>query len=219
LGFSLFHALAGGFLFVVSFPVFYYGTIGYVDPAVYPVLTGGLLAIYTGRWKSLLLLLLAGSMIKETVILLLPVAVAYLIVNRRPWIKFLAAALLAYGIPVLVVRSIFIELGQELWIPNIDTVLFNLRHRALFSLILTFGIPGLGMLIFFYNFSRFRAFVSESLYIPVITGGVCVLLLVFYSIIAAYADGRFLWPMTLFNIPFALIAFFHRSKNFNIISR
>ncbi len=212
-GFSFRHSIIGGYLFVVSFPVFYYGTVGYLDPCVLPVLTFGLLLIYTNRFNSLGILIFAGVFIKETVLILIPVALVYLMVQKKPVKKYLIILLLAYIIPNVFLRILFLDVGHGLWHPNMPSFADNFRLRTLLSWTLTLGLPGLGAVFFILHYSVTKRLFSKKVYYPVYAGGLFVLMITAYSFISVYTDGRFLWPLTVFTIPLTLAAVFYRDNN------
>jgi 4-amino-4-deoxy-L-arabinose transferase-like glycosyltransferase len=209
IGFSLRYAILASFMFVVSFPTFYYGTIGMVDPVLILFLTMGLYFSLKRQWAQLLLTVTLGCLVKETMIVLIPVSVTCLILNREPWKLKSALLLVAYLGPLLATRLIFRGLvGTNYLQISFESFLSNLRLRALLSVTLTFGIPGL--LSLFFLFRRWVVFDGAyepaplSILIPLAEGLLLSVILCLYSMFSAHTDGRFIWTSYPFSIPLAL---------------
>lgn len=201
--------LLGCALFVFSFPTFYYGAIGYVDPVLIGLLTVGTLAVLKERWALLAVVLLAGIAAKETILLLLPVAAAAMHFRggrREHKLALLGITVLAIAM-IGALRSTAPFGGSYIWLPSAERLFDNLsRPRAWLSFALTFGIPGVLSLYVI----RFRGADWFAAHRPAIrTLGVGLLLsfgLFAFSLLSAYADGRFIWPSYPFTIPLAMLA-------------
>jgi len=204
LGFCFNYALCGSFMFTISFPVFYYGTVGCIDPVIICLLTIGTYLIYRSSWPLLVALVTAGGLAKEIIVLLIPVALAYLWVNKREWKLKTLILCIGFVIPIVVVRKIFIETGEFYWIPSLDTFASNIRLRAILSILLTLGIPGLLALGAVVHYRDFKPRLNGTVVVPLLIGILFTLFLVIYSMLTAYTDGRFIWPMVIYTIPFAL---------------
>ncbi|MBU1469745.1 MAG: hypothetical protein ABIK83_10080 [Candidatus Zixiibacteriota bacterium] len=204
LGFDFGLSLIGCFLYAVSFPVFYMSTTGYLEACSMCLLATGTYLVFCRRWLFLLLTLVAGLFVKEVVVLLIPIAVVYLWINKSGWKTLLIWSIVFVGAFVFVTAMMKEMFGHYIWIPNVETLLFNLRPRALFSLGLSFGLPGVLAVIFFLRYRRLSARIGSGILLPIFTGILFTLLLVVYSMVTAYADGRYIWPAVVFTIPLSL---------------
>jgi len=204
LRFSFRYALGGCFMFSVSFQTFYYSTIGGVDPVFICFLVLGSYFIFTERWWHLTLVLLLGALAKEVIVLLIPLALVFLWKNERPYKAKLAIFLLAYLLPILLLRYLFRETGYYNWFPSIEMLAKNIRPRALLSVVLTFGLPGFLSLGFAWYYKELRKLTDERLIIPLLSGIFFTILLTLYSAVTAHTDGRFVWPMVVYSIPLSL---------------
>ncbi len=241
IGYGFRAAVAGDVLFVFSFPVFYYGTVGLVDPVWLAVLSAGLFCLYRRYWVGLCVVIAMGALIRETTLVLVVVAMAYLWVSRPSrWVLIMLLVALAYILPTLGIRLAFRDLPHYAWSPSWGYLRQNLRLRALAAMALSFGIPGLMTLVwliqrmtgplpagrrllqvlralccqgFCFSFdtvngdrgTRPRSLASSpSVCIPMFVGIVCAFGLTAFAFVAAYADGRFLWAVSIFGMPFTL---------------
>jgi len=204
LGFNFWYALLGCYLFTISFPTFYYSTVGGLDPGLMFLLTLGTYLIYRESWSYLALTLAVGSLVKESVVLLIPVCLSFLWVKQKRWKLKILFLLLAYLLPSFLIHSIFRSEGSYLWFPKIEYILGNIRIRALLGLLLSFGLPGVLSLLFFYSFRKFKKLIPKEFYLPMIVGILFSFLLALFSFLTAYLSGRFLWPMSIYSIPLSL---------------
>lgn len=207
IGFDFGLAIVGCFMYAVSFPVFYMSTTGYLEACAMCMLAAGLYAIFRGNWIAAAVVIAAGVFVKETIALLIPVAIVYLWMTEQNLRRILPIAMLqiaAFVISTIAIKWIFRDAGDFYWMPSVSTLIDNLRFRALASLLLSFGIPGMISIVFAAKWRRMSRTVDRQLLVPILAGIVFTLLLVFYSMVTAYTDGRFIWPMTLFTIPLSL---------------
>ncbi len=207
LGFGFRYGLIGCFIYAVSFPVFYMSTTGYLDACAMCMLVIGAFFIFRGKWLLLAVTIAVGVLVKEVIALLIPVAIAYLITIGSSRTRLLVRSLLlilAFVVPMAILKVLFKGTGDFYWIPNLPTLLDNLRVRALLSLLLSFGLPGLLSILFAVRYRRMVGCVERRFLLPLVTGILFTSLLVVYSMLTAYTDGRFIWPMTIFNIPLSL---------------
>jgi hypothetical protein len=202
----------GGLLFAASFPTFYYGAIGFVDPAVLLTLTGMALAAIGGRPLAFTIWFVAGVLVKETnaVMAALPGvwawargeprrSLARAAIARVAPLALLALALVA-GIRML---APFPEPGW-LWRPSAAAVLENFsRPRALLSLVLTLGLPAAAGIAALATGRAARALSPWHLRFFLAASGLAAALYL-YSLTAAYADGRVIWGAYPFLIPVAV---------------
>jgi hypothetical protein len=196
-------------LFVVSFPTFYYGTIGNIDPVLICLLAAGVFCILDNRWIVFAAVLVAGAFVKETIVLLIPMLAAYTFFGKklrsRHGLYLLFITVLFIG-AYLAARAVIPTGSSYVWMPSGETFLANAsRVRSWISLILTFGIPGvLSLFVFRYRATDwFQTRLPETA--MMIAGLFFSLLLFGYSMFSAYADGRFIWTSYPSTIPLAAI--------------
>ncbi len=205
-------------LYVFSFPVFYYGAIGYVDPALVGILCFGVWQIITGRYKSLLATIFLGVLIKETVVLLIPVILVWFIFSSSPSNKMKITWIILYGLAFLLmmflVRWWSPHSVPHAWLPTLDILIANLsRPRTYIAFAITAGVPFFAALIAAWLLRK------ETLlwpnWLPLIAGLVITCALFLYSMLSAYSDGRFIWPAYAFTIPLTgfVIDYFLKSRD------
>jgi hypothetical protein len=215
LGFGFRYCVIGCFLYAVSFPVFYMSTTGYLEACAMCLMTIGTYFIFRGRWSMVALTVFAGAFLKEVVVLLIPVAMIRLIGSGASRTKAVTRTLLVVAVfvmPMVVIKSIFSGSPGLYWVPSFQTLLENLRVRAMLSLSLSFGIPGVISLVFIARYRRMVTLVRRQSAWPLMAGMFFTALLVVYSMLTAYTDGRFVWPMTIYTIPLALWVIRYRSS-------
>ena len=91
-------ALFGSALFAVSFPTFYYSTIGYVDPVVVFAVTACLNLIYGRHYLAAALVIGFGLLAKENIVMVVPALAAGVWVTTRSWRPTGAWTILALGL-------------------------------------------------------------------------------------------------------------------------
>ncbi len=206
-GFDFGYSMAGCFLYAVSFPVFYLSTTGYLEACTMCLLAAGTYFIYRERLLPVAVIIALGTLIKEVTVLLIPVAIAYAYAGGSSRRRLLARSLLlalGFVVPVVAVKLLFRGAGDFYWIPSFQTLIDNLRLRAALSLLLSFGLPGVISVFSLVQFRRMTGLVGLRLLMPLLAGICFTALLVLYSMLTAYTDGRFIWPMTIYTIPLAL---------------
>lgn len=213
-GFSFHYAILGSFMFVISFPTFYYGTIGNVEPVLILFLMVGFYFLLRKKFIHLILTVMLGCLVKETIMILIPVSVTFLILNHEPWKLTSAVLLIIYLGTVLVIRLVFRDLSGVSYLQlSLESFLSNLRVRALLSVGLTFGIPGLLSIFFILRYPAVFNCVdkpaSPPLLLTLAVGILLAVALSFYSMFSAHTDGRFIWPSYPFSIPLSLWALEH----------
>src|SRR5690606_31977943 len=72
---------------IFSFPVFYYGAIGYLDSALVGWMMIGLLALVRSSWILLGAVIFSGAFLKETIFILTAVSFVYIFLSspRKKW--------------------------------------------------------------------------------------------------------------------------------------
>ena len=191
-------------LFIVSFPVFYYGCIGLVDPGLIACMTAGVFFMLTKRWIGLALLVIVGALVKEQIIVLVPAAIVCVVLSERraKSVLICVAVLAAFFIGSYIARSIAPNQSQFFWSPSFLILGENLSRLRFWvscgiSLIL---IPVLVAGTGFRSIGLFGSAHSKIVY-PLLTGILSALGILGFSLLAAYPDGRFVWLSYPFLIP------------------
>ena len=201
---------AGLYLFVFSFPTFYYSTIGYIDSGVLLTIFAGTYALYSNKYGLFIAAILLGTLAKEGIVLLVPVAMAYAYsTQNKKWYFYAVTALVLYFSLWGAVKH-YIPNSQGntpilFWQPITWRIQDNLtRLNSYLSSAFSFGIPGLLCLYFIIKFSdKLRLNWKEDL--PLWTGAIGGCLLWFYSLFSAHTDGRFFWIAYCFPIVLSMI--------------
>ncbi len=210
-GFGPRQQLATGALYAVSFPMLWYGTSGYVDGCVVAAICVGLYLVQSRRWWLFLAFLPIGFLVKETYLIIVPVAATYLWTrarSRRDWVPFTAASVAVVLVAWFGVRALLHTPRTLDWLPRWSAFSWNTsRPEAIGSFVLTCGVAVPLAVWFARRLVRARddeagggreAF-ARNLHLIVGLGmGVAVAL---HGFAAAYADGRHAWT----TYPFATI--------------
>jgi hypothetical protein len=222
LGFGVRGRTLGCVLFAVSFPAFYYGAIGFVDPAVLLMITAMIRAVMRSRSVEFTILFFLGLLVKETnsLMALLPwiwakgVSVRRLPVAARVGLSLLLALSTAATIRILLP----FPHPNWFWMPRISELVSNLsRARAVASLALTLGMPGIAAAAALATGRARRSMSSHHLRF-LLGGAGLILILYLYSLFSAYADGRVIWAVYPFVIPIA-ITFWDSSRHRTSVDR
>jgi hypothetical protein len=210
----------GCFIFILSFPTFFYSTIGFVDGSLMGVLLTGMIFVSRNKPIALVGLTLPGILVKETAVILLPVAVILAFqhhgkqsaeihsVATKSKVRVAMTILGSFFVVgcYMVLRQIAPGDSRNFWLPSFQTLLGNLVNvRMYVTLLLTLGIPA----VLAYLGVRRVILSGERLsrFLPLAVGASMSMLLYLYSILSAHADGRFLWTSYPFLIPMALPLF------------
>lgn len=199
------YALFGGLLYTISFPVFYYGSIGYVDPAAISLMSIASYYMYQRKWMYFLAILFLAGFVKETIILVIPIAFIFLLINHTRIAVLLGictSMISLYLLSTYIARSISIDPNQVIWAASPNIFFDNIsRSRTWVSFLLGFGIPGI-----LATYLLIKSIISKQwsillLTLPWVAGVGLSLSLFVVSILSAYSDGRFIWPSTVYAIP------------------
>jgi hypothetical protein len=221
LGINFKYRSIGMLLYILSFPYFYYGTSGYIDSVFILALLILLYLMLKRRWKLLIITIILAVMVKETVVIFLPVLFVFLYNDalsgtRLRRLSIFAAAASAIIIVSLIIRNIVPGQATYLWNPKFELLTFNLlRIKTYLSFGLSLGIPGI--LSFFALKTILAQKRTDQLFLTLLTGVVISLLLSFYSLFSAYADGRHIWTAYPYLIPLSVM-FLDKSKSKFFIS-
>lgn len=195
----------GLYLFVISFPTFYYSTIGYVDSGVLAMIFLGLLALYRENHLLFLFSILLGTLAKEGIILLIPVALGFAYSkSQKKWVfTAIAGLVLCIGISLAIKANMpSTRFKNELiyfkYLPwRLESNLT--RSHFYLSSIWSFGIPGMVLLYFFYT-KRRQILMRWKQDLPLWIGTLGGWAMWFYSLFSAHSDGRFFWVTYCFPI-------------------
>lgn len=198
----------GLYLFVFSFPTFYYSTIGYTDPGVLAMLFMGTYAIFSDKYGLFLIAIVLGTLAKENIILLFPVAVAQAISRTKyRWLGIAFISGLLFLTVTFVVKSLVSEGGNQpfYWKPLPNRVQFNLaRPNFYISTLLGLGIPWLlCVALLIKNFRSVMYSWKEDA--PLWIGALFSFLPWLYMIFSAFPDGRIFWVSYCFPITLAMV--------------
>ena len=210
LGFVTRYRTVGCLMFSFSFPTFYYGAIGFLDPVVaLMVILMGYMAI-RGKHVAFLITLALSVLVKETnaAFSVLPALVNPGGERRAGTYARFGAYVLACVVLILFCRRLSPS-GEASWFWNagLGNVRDNLaRLRTYFTFLITVGIPAPFALLAVTT-GKAEQTLGRPLYRFLIGGCLISTVLYIASIVAGYADGRVIWVIYPFGIPLALTWF------------
>lgn len=189
-------AIAAGLLMIVSLPTFWYAPYLLVDPGSICARAAFVLAVLSGQPWLAALAGLVGSAIREENVLLLAWLVATRQIAVLPGLTFLAAA----GAWMVLVRwHLIAGLPSYTWRPNVATVMAALRdYRSLAS------IAGAAFLVVPLAIVGWRR--APALLRPL--AGLLLLMALpqLYAALSVRVEGRLIWGLYPFLVPFAVCA-------------
>ena len=202
------YVFIGGLLFVYSFPLFYYGSSGYIDSVLIGFIMMAVFLMLSNKIILFFAVFTLGIGVKETIVILIPVFAIYLFFQSnfslKKNISLLLLLILVYSICMILLRNITPESETYIWLPSLEVLTDNLaRPKTYLSILLAFGIPGIGALLYIYVILRKHSLISQQP--ALVTGLIVSMLISFFSLFAAYADGRHIWTSYPFSIPLALL--------------
>lgn len=218
LNFGINLSILGCCFFVFSFPTFYYGTIGFIDPVMIGFLSASVYFIMEKKWLWFYLALGLGILSKETMIIIIPVLIVSLILNDDAGTKkfiTICIAVIESLVTLYLVRAYSpVSLQTLVWMPSMAQFIKNAsRIRSLLSFALTLGIPGFITLV---GMIRYWRMIAIPFY-PMLMGFFLSITLFTFAMFSAYADGRFIWPAMIFTIPISLHVLSQRYPRLNNI--
>lgn len=217
-GFRFGLRILGCLLYIFSFPVFYYGSAGYIDATALSIIALIVVATVYDQYLLLPVLFVAAAFAKEVTIVSLPFVALWMYLGneskqrKRKALTILFLSLVLFVVTILYSRATFgIEKGY-LWIPALSHLKDNvLRLKSYFSFVLSFGVVGiLGIAAFMKDYRNSRSEKSLFYYLkayrftPHIASIAAASALSAYAFVAAYADGRYFWTAYPFLIPLAV---------------
>lgn len=205
------------YLYIFSFPVFYYTTIGYVDPGLILMITIGIYLIIKEYHFLFIVVLSSGIFMKEGIIVLLPFFWLSLFQKKMPnGIKYIwiSSSIIIYCTISIIIRKLSINAleGHDLfWSPSLEMLLYNLgRTNSWLSFILVMGVP---LMLIFYNSHIIKRLIKTNQYVlPLIAGAVLAIGTYSFAFISTVADGRTLWASYPFLFPIIGLIFTHKDR-------
>lgn len=195
--------------YAVSFPMFWYSTSGYVDGSLIAMLCIGLCTIQYRRWLLFLLLLPVGFLVKETYLIIVPVAAAHLWARShrwKDWVPLTAAATAIIAMTWIGVRLALPTPRTIDWMPRLGRLQSNLRPSSIASFLLSCGVVVPLALV-----AAWQLFVDRHQdpdgaaawrdHLHLVVGLAMAFAITAHGFLTAYSDGRHVWTAT----PFAAI--------------
>ncbi len=202
--------LLGVALFVFSFPVFYYGSIGRIDPPSITAIIAGAYGISSRRMWFAATAFVLGMLVRETTVILIPVVAAHLWFERGSMGRraLVLAGFIGMFVAIwLLTRATSIDPTPYVWRPTLRSVGLNgARLRAWLTLPLGLGIPGIVALLVLVRAVRIDATGRHREVALCVVGLLAAGGLYLFAWVAAYVDARFLWPSYPFTIALTLLA-------------
>ncbi len=183
-------------LYVVSFPVFYYGAIGYIDPVVLLFHSLFVLGLCWGSAPACVLALVLGCMAKESMLIAVPVFLVASASRESRSIAFRQAvfAVAAVAAVLFAANELLPYEVDRVHPPQVTILIGNLfRERAWASLTLTFGPLGAAFVACLGLTVLRRRLLEHDLAVPLMVGVVATLVAVLLSFWVVVVDGRLLW--------------------------
>jgi hypothetical protein len=192
-------------LFLVSFPTFYYTTIGYVDIGAIFFISLGVYFIVCQYHLLFLLSLISGTLCKETEIIILGFYVGFCLFNRQ-YFNMLIAIFLYVSVCLLLREYAPVSEGEtnnKFWVMSKNAFENNLtRFNTWASLLLSLGIP---FVLCVLKMARLN-FRLNQLEKACLGAMIVTLVLYIFSFITSVADGRIIWHC----YPFMLLFYFNQ---------
>ena len=185
-------------LFLLSFPMFYYSSIGYVDASLFLFIALSIYAtIKNINWLFVLSILL-GLCVKETIVICIPFYFFYQYsYNKNKTIIVTILTCLLVTILFLIIKNYApvtnIISKNNFWIFNLKNAEINFtRFNTWGSFIFSFGIVGL---LFINNLLKFniKNMLANKLILACLASIVSAYFLYVLSYFSTIADGRIIW--------------------------
>lgn len=189
-----------GLIYSFSFPVFYYGTVGILDPVLIGSIQLGIYLLLKDKFVSLNTLIFFMATANEKIVVLLPVIFIYHFKKSgfKDSIFYTLVPFVLSVVGIFLARGLAPDSINYVWKIDFNTLLDNLsRPRTYLSLILSGGIPAVLAHLGRNNVPKNDFFLALKI------GVFTVYALIIYSMLAAYTDGRFIWIVYPFALPFA----------------
>jgi len=210
-GFSGRESFLGVVLYIFSFPVFWYAPLALTDPAAMFFRSAGIYLGFTNHFILAGLSALVGVHARQD-LLAVPIilAIYYFWEKKYRMSGTMIGVLLASIVCMAVVVYYFHDAIKYFSYPIIlmswsDQIYFNLSLRAVYSLVMGFGM--VGGLAFFALFARRRDWegIKRRTIIFLLVALVVSWLTPVYAFLVARFDARTVWQTYIAMIPFSLI--------------
>lgn len=185
-------------LFLFSFPMFYYASIAYVDVSLFLFIALSIYATFKKQEWLFILAILLGLCVKETIAISIPFYLFYHFnSNRKNAVFVTAITFILYLLGIYIIRKyapVSLESNRNnFWTFDLKSASINFhRFNSWFSIILSFGLVGL--LFFKELFTKtFRQIIENPLYLACLASIGSALFLYFLSYYSTIADGRIIW--------------------------
>lgn len=188
-GFNENQSIIGALLFILSFPMFYYATSGYIDGSLVGIFTVSAYYLFADKYSLFIVIFVLGILVKETIIILLPVYLVQFLIKDKSRIEFLKVIIpiVLYLVVIVLIREFAPHKESYVRKPSTDILLYNLvRAKTYLSFILTFGIPG--FLAAYLIITKKLQMIKKEILYPLLTG----LCLVF-----SYGSTHYLLPIVM----------------------
>lgn len=199
-------------LHIVTFPVFYYSVVGFIDAALVGWMMLLLALLLRKKYIFFTILLAIGVFLKESVVIILVCGVLYFLLtkNYRYAVISIILYIAAYftHIKIMQILNYGIPYNYK-WVIDLSTLKSNLvRPRTYFSFVLSM-YPAIFVYIWSIQFYLKKYYENDfkQIAITCIVGITLTLLLYGYSLFVAYSDGRFLFPAIAFSVVLLSINF------------
>lgn len=218
LRFNKYERYLGVFLYIFSYPMMMYGSVGWNEPVSIAFIIIGIYFVLTRKLLLVSILLILGSLNNEKVILLLIFSLIYeYIYGKKHHIIFYSALYILTQIFIRIIESFglynsmlnYDYVLDHSWMPSISWIIYNLieRWQNYPSIILTFGFVGFGSILFFKHYKL----IHNRKFLPFIYGYYSAILMYLFSISVAVSSGRLLWYIYPFAIVLTVQAY-HQKK-------
>lgn len=182
----------GGLLFVLSPAHLNFAVSGYIDAALIGFLCAGLYFILTGRYEMAAVVVIFGSLAKETMVILFPVWLVHILFRNPNKLYAYGCGIFGTTVALGLVRFLSGAAGY-LWLPGAENLDTNLVIGHTLNVVFVFGIVG------FLAIPQ----LAKRQNLVLTTGYVMAILLTIYAALAAWLDGRHIWAIYPFAIPLA----------------
>lgn len=185
-------------LFLFSFPMFYYSSISYVDTSLFLFIAMSVYSAFKKQEWLFILAILLGLCVKETIAIAIPFYLFYHFKkNKKNAIYVTTITVILYIIGIYIIRKyapISIEATRyNFWKFNFNSASINFnRFNSWFSVILSFGIVGFLFLIKISK-KNIREIYNSNLHLACLASISSVFLLYLLSYFSTIADGRIIW--------------------------
>jgi hypothetical protein len=211
-------AWLGCWVFICSFPMFYYSAIGYIDPGVMPFISAGIYFTLRENLTGIIFCLIIGALAKETIIILLPFVLLFNFpkhpLRAISWTILLL--MLFIGINILLRTHSFVSPGEQnplFWQFSTQAILHNAnRLNSYLAPMLSFGLPGLLFLWYSYK-TGWNRIQKDPLFIATWGMFAGAIFLFGISVIATVCDGRIIW---LNNYALIIVCATHLNNRLNL---